>query len=102
MSILEKDIENKFVDDVAKLGCLAPKLEVEGDKGWPDRLIVMPNGKVAYIEFKRPGGTTSEHQKDKIAKLMRLGHNVIVTNSTKTALTFIRCVLDDTNKCTPE
>jgi len=30
-------------------------LKVQGAKGWPDRLILKPSGKVMFVEFKRPG-----------------------------------------------
>jgi hypothetical protein len=31
--------------------------KVEKRKGWPDRLLICPNGEVAWIEFKKPGGS---------------------------------------------
>ena len=33
-------------------GCLETKLD--GGRGWPDRLFILPNGVVCFIEFKSP------------------------------------------------
>lgn len=39
------------------MGGLAPKFTSPGFDGVPDRLILLPGGKVAFIELKAPGKT---------------------------------------------
>lgn len=48
----EKETEAKLVKAVRKLGGLAPKFISPGLDGVPDRLILLPGGKIAFIELK--------------------------------------------------
>ena len=48
----EKDTEAKLVKAVRKLGGLAPKFVSPGLDGVPDRLVLLPGGKMAFIELK--------------------------------------------------
>jgi len=44
----------RHCNELAKqAGCVLLKLQI---KGWPDRILLAPNGRVAFIEFKREGG----------------------------------------------
>lgn len=36
-----------------KTGCKL--LKIQGSKGWPDRLLLAPNGHMMFLEFKREG-----------------------------------------------
>lgn len=49
--------------------------------GWPDALIILPNGRVLWIEFKAPGKTPTPLQLRRHADLRRLGHDVRVIES---------------------
>ena len=51
----EKTIESKLVKAVKNLGGLAPKFISPGLDGVPDRLVLLPGGKIAFIELKAPG-----------------------------------------------
>ena len=51
----EKTIESKLVKAVKNLGGLAPKFISPGLDGVPDRLVLLPGGKMAFIELKAPG-----------------------------------------------
>ena len=53
---IEKDIERKLVALVKKYGGRCEKLVNVGCKGFPDRTILLPNGKTIYVETKRPKG----------------------------------------------
>jgi hypothetical protein len=76
MSVLEKDIEKAIVKKAKALGCLALKINGLGQRSWPDRLFIRPDGQVIWIEIKRPGGVLSEGQKAMIDELKL--HNQIV------------------------
>lgn len=68
------------------LGIKSIKLQI---KGWPDRMYLAPNGRVFFIEFKRPnGGRLSNAQKHRVAELKLLGHDVEVVDDAIGALEF--------------
>ncbi len=50
---LEVDIEKEFVSYASSKGCLPLKLILLNRRGWPDRTILCPRGRVLFIEFKR-------------------------------------------------
>jgi len=51
----EKYIEQKLVAAVKNMGGIAPKLVSPGFNGMPDRLVLLPMGRIAFIELKAPG-----------------------------------------------
>lgn len=53
----EKTIEAKLVQAVRTKGGLALKFTSPGFDGVPDRLVLLPGGKIAFIELKAPGKT---------------------------------------------
>lgn len=50
----EKTVESKLVKAVKAMGGLAPKFTSPGLDGVPDRLVLLPGGKMAFIELKAP------------------------------------------------
>lgn len=50
----EKTVESKLVKAVKSMGGLAPKFISPGLDGVPDRLVLLPGGKMAFIELKAP------------------------------------------------
>ena len=57
MNKSEKKLENDCCMLARQKGLAAVKLEKNGHKGIPDRVIVGPGGKTIYVEFKNPEGT---------------------------------------------
>ena len=53
----EKSIESRLAAEVRRRGGLAPKFVSPGLDGVPDRLILLPGGKIAFAELKSPGKT---------------------------------------------
>lgn len=51
----EKYIEQKLVEKVKKMKGMAPKLVSPGFNGMPDRLVLFPVGRLAFVELKAPG-----------------------------------------------
>ncbi len=51
----EKTIEQKFRAAVKAAGGLAVKFTSPGFDGVPDRLALLPDGKMAFVEVKAPG-----------------------------------------------
>ena len=78
---LEKTIERAAVKALEARGCLTLKLEMMYNVGWPDRLIVMPNGRIFFIEFKRPGGKLTTLQAERHRQLKERGCGIYVCTS---------------------
>ena len=72
----EKTIETKLVQAVRAKGGLAPKFTSPGFDGVQDRLILLPGGKVAFIELKAPGKTLRPLQVRRKRQLEALGFSV--------------------------
>ena len=51
----EKTIERKLTLTVKKQGGICPKFVSPGFDGMPDRLVLLPDGKVGFVEVKAPG-----------------------------------------------
>lgn len=79
--LLERDLERYFAAQCKKHSLMTLKLHVLYARGWPDRLVALPNGKILWVELKRPGGKTSPLQDKVHNDLRRLGHNVYVVDS---------------------
>ena len=68
--ILETDIESRLVRGIEKRGGQCLKIGVDG---WPDRLCLLPGGRVVWVETKRPDGKASGPQRWRVLFLRRLG-----------------------------
>ena len=53
--MLEKQIENKLTLMVKKAGGIAVKFVSPSLAGIPDRLVLLPDGVIAFVELKAPG-----------------------------------------------
>ena len=74
---LEKEIEKKLGDIVKHHGGLCLKWVCPGWSGVPDRIILLPGGKVIFAELKRPKGSKVEKlQLWWRSKLQKLGFTV--------------------------
>lgn len=72
----EKETEAKLVKAVRKLGGLAPKFVSPGLDGVPDRLILLPGGKIAFIELKAENRKMRPLQVRRKRQLEALGFSV--------------------------
>lgn len=79
----EARIERRFVAGVQAMGGVATKLLV---RHWPDRLVVLPGGRVFFVELKRPGGVVSPGQHVVLSLLRGLGCFAEVFDNDKEAL----------------
>lgn len=77
----EKTIEKKLVQAVKSMGGLAPKFTSSGLDGVPDRLVLLPSGKIAFIELKAPGKMLRPLQVRRKRQLEALGFSVYCINS---------------------
>lgn len=74
----EKTIEQHLVKAVKNSGGIAPKLVSPGFDGMPDRLVLLPGGKIGFVEVKAPGKEPRLLQVARHGLLRRLGFKVYV------------------------
>ena len=76
----EKYIEQKLVREVKKRGGLCEKGN-SGSSGWPDRLVLLPDGKFGLVEVKAPGKKPRVLQEHRHDQLRSLGYKVFVLDA---------------------
>jgi len=81
MVMLEKEIEKKLRTEVVKMGGLALKFASPGMAGVPDRLLLLPNGRIFFAETKKPGGKMRPLQLKRKSQLEALGFQVFCIDS---------------------
>lgn len=74
----EKTIEQKFRKAVRESGGMAVKFTSPGLDGMPDRLALLPGGRMAFVEVKAPGKKPRPLQEARHRMLRRLGFLVYV------------------------
>lgn len=74
----EKTLEQKFAAAVRNAGGIAPKFTSPGFDGVPDRLALLPGGRMAFVEVKAPGEKPRPLQEARHRLLRRLGFKVYV------------------------
>lgn len=77
----EKLIERKLRESVKKLGGLAIKFFVLSFTGFPDRIVLMPGGRIWFVELKSTGKKPKGRQPIVIQMLQKLGFEVWVIDS---------------------
>lgn len=76
----EKQIESDCRHIVENYGGRMPKWVSPGNRGVPDRIVILP-GYIAFVEFKRHKGARGALQVEWIVALRRLGHNAYIIES---------------------
>ena len=79
--MLEKTIENKLTLAVKKAGGIAVKFVSPSFAGMPDRLVLLPDGVIAFVELKAPGKKPRPLQLSRHRLLRSLGFRVYVIDS---------------------
>ena len=74
----EKVIEQKLRESVKAKGGLALKFTSPGTAGVPDRIVLVPDGRVFFVELKATGKNMRPKQVKMASVLERLGHKVRV------------------------
>lgn len=77
----EKQIENKLATEAKKLGGIALKFVSPSFDGMPDRLVLIPDGHIAFVELKAPGKKPRPLQLARHRLLRSLGFRVYVIDS---------------------
>ena len=77
----EKQIENKLATEAKNLGGIALKFVSSSFDGMPDRLVLIPDGHIAFVELKAPGKKPRPLQLARHRLLRSLGFRVYVIDS---------------------
>lgn len=72
----ERDTEKRLRREIERLGGTLMKFVSPGNDGVPDRVALLPDGRIFFVELKAPAGKLSPVQKFQIAKLRKLGQTV--------------------------
>lgn len=79
--VSEKAIEKYLVSETKKLGGLCLKYSNPNMVGYPDRLVLLPGGKLVWVELKSKGKKPSKVQALRFAHMASMGHPVEVCDS---------------------
>lgn len=72
--MLERELEARLIRRVKSAGGLCLKWSSPGAAGVPDRIVLLPGGRVIFVEMKRPkGGRLSKLQKWWAKRFVGLG-----------------------------
>lgn len=88
--MLEKSLEAQLRIKAKNAGALALKFVSPGKAGVPDRIILVPGGKIFFVEMKRPGGKLRPLQQKVITDIRKLGFDVFVIDSKDGITDFIK------------
>lgn len=74
----EKIIEQYLRNEVKVAGGRAYKFVSPGNTGVPDRIVLLPEGKIVFVELKAPGKKPSAMQLMQQNRIKSLGFRVLV------------------------
>lgn len=69
----KQKVEKPLIDGITRIGGKCHKFECPGRTGAPDRIVVLPRGKVVFVELKAPQGIMSPMQRVWRDELLGLG-----------------------------
>lgn len=85
----ESEIERKLGKEIKKLGGLYYKFVSPNLPGVPDRIVIMPGGRVIFVELKTEIGRLSNIQKWVIEEMRQRGADVRVIKGWPAARAFL-------------
>ena len=89
--VKEATIELILVNMVEARGGICLKITTPGRRGCPDRVAILPGGRVIWVEVKRPrGGRISPHQREYIRRFNVLGVEVAIVKTEADIVTLLR------------
>lgn len=86
----ESTIEQKLRDAVRKQEGICLKFASLSMSGLPDRIVLMPGGRIGFVELKRKGQQPRPLQKAVMALLTNMGFTVAVIDSPEQIAPFLQ------------
>lgn len=77
----EKALERYLVERVKSLGGVCLKYSNPGMVGYPDRICLLPGGRVLWVELKSKGEKPTAIQLIRHSQMSAIGHSVHVCDS---------------------
>lgn len=77
----ENTIEKHLIAEVKKAGGVAYKFVSPGRRSVPDRIVLLPGGRLVFVECKAPGKPPRADQLREHERLRALGFSVVVLDS---------------------
>ncbi|UZQ49093.1 VRR-NUC domain-containing protein [Clostridium kluyveri] len=92
--MLESVIEKRLKKEIEKIGGKALKFVSPGMSGVPDRIVLMPQGRIVFVELKAPGKKRRKLQEYRAKKLQNLGFSVECIDSIKGVQNFVKRIAE--------
>lgn len=94
--MLEKEVEQYFCRAVkTRLSGWPLKFISPGQNGMPDRIVLLPGGKIYFIELKAPGKKARKLQYRVHQQLQELGFPALLIDTREAVDAFVREVQSD-------
>lgn len=74
----ESAVEGRLTEMLRERSALCLKFVSPGNPGVPDRIVLLPGGRVVFVEVKAQGGQLGALQERQIARMRGLGADVRV------------------------
>ena len=71
----EKQVEEKLRQAIKAMGGIAYKFTSPGNIGVPDRIVLLPGGRVWFVELKTDAGRHTPNQERQIQRIQSAGCN---------------------------
>ena len=94
IKVRERDVESYLVQRLDEIGIPCLKFNPDNKIGMPDRLVLLPDGKVIWVELKTTGGHLEEIQKLQHKRLQEIGHRVEVIWNKKDVDSLVQRIFD--------
>ncbi|SDJ76520.1 VRR-NUC domain-containing protein [Salimicrobium halophilum] len=91
----ERDVEKHLKTNIEKRNGWCVKFESPGLSGVPDRICMLPGGRLYFVEVKRPGQKLRKLQEKRKKQFENLGQHVYAVSSKEEVDEFMRRVIDD-------
>ena len=86
----EKTVERELVKRVKEEGGIAYKFTSPNRRSVPDRLCLLPGGKILFVECKAPGKKPTKLQAREHERLRAMGFEVVIVDDKKDANALIK------------
>lgn len=91
----ESAIEKRLTAMLRNRGALCLKFSSPGNPGVPDRIVLLPRGRVVFVELKAEGGRIGVLQERQIARMRDLGADVRVLEGAEPVREFVEEVFPE-------